>query len=78
MRNPNRIDDFCKRLAEAWKQMPNWRFGQLMSNCLGEMQSMGVDIFFPEDEKMIEWIEYYCGVKLYNPYAKNKPRDDTQ
>ena len=71
MRNPNRIDDFCKRLAKAWKELPDWRFGQLMSNCLGEMHKVsGKDPFFPEDDEMIEWIEYYCGEKEYNPYAK--------
>lgn len=59
MRDPKRIDKFCWRLAEAWKKVPDWRFGQLMVNCLG---SMDRDPFFPEDEEMIQYIEKYLGV----------------
>ena len=58
MRDPKRIDKVCWRLAEAWKKVPDWRFGQLMVNCLG---SMGKDPFFPEDDEMIEFIEKYLG-----------------
>ena len=45
MRDPKRIDKFCWRLAEAWKKAPDWRFGQLMVNCLC---SMDTDPFFPK------------------------------
>ena len=29
MRDPERIDKFCERLAKAWENYPDWRFGQL-------------------------------------------------
>ena len=60
MRDPKRIREFCNRLAAAWEQVPDWRFGQLMCNALGEMVAQGTDPFFPEEDKMIEFIENYC------------------
>ncbi len=60
MRNPKRIDEFCARLAACWHKVPDWRFGQLISNVLGEYQSQKKrDIFFPEDDEMIEFFEEY-------------------
>lgn len=32
MRDPKRIDEFCDLLKEIWKRVPDWRFGQLISN----------------------------------------------
>lgn len=59
MRNPERIDEFCDRLAAAWHNVPDWRFGQFISNVLGAYQTEHGDIFFPEDDVMIEFIESY-------------------
>lgn len=59
MRDINRIDKFCNELAEKWKKVPDWRFGQLMCNILGEMQSAGRDPFFPEENEMMEFIKEY-------------------
>lgn len=59
MRDINRIDKFCNELAEVWKKVPDWRFGQLMLNVLGEMQSEGRDPFFPEEDEMIEYFRNY-------------------
>ena len=56
MRDPKRIDDFCRRLATCWKMVPDWRFGQLIMNVFG---AYGRDPFFPEDDKMIQFIEEY-------------------
>lgn len=64
MRDPKRIQEFCNRLANAWRALPDWRFGQLMCNILGDMQSTGRDPFFPEEPEMIEFIEDYCGVSI--------------
>ncbi len=54
MRNPDRIDPFLERLSKAWKRVPDWRFGQLMVNI---SRSMDRDMFFPEDDEMIDFIE---------------------
>ena len=69
MRDPKRIQKTCARLASAWSLLPDWRFGQLMSNIFANMKSEGKDPFFPEDDSMIEYIEQYVekitGVALH-------------
>jgi hypothetical protein len=35
MRNKNRIPKFLKELEKYWQKVPDWRFGQLISNVLG-------------------------------------------
>ena len=68
MRDPNRIYKFCTRLANAWLCVPDWRFGQLISNALGEYTyQTKKDIFFTEDEDMIEFIETY--LEKHSPYS---------
>lgn len=70
MRDPKRIDKFCWRLAEAWKKVPDWRFGQLMSNILGEYYTQTkIDPFFTEDDEFIEFIEKLMGVKTEKKHA---------
>lgn len=67
MRNPDRIFEFCDKLAILWyDRVPDWRFGQLMCNVLGEMAGEGTDPFFPEDDKMIEYFE-----KFFNKHISN-------
>ena len=47
MRDPKRIDRIIEKLREAWKIVPDWRLGQLVSN----LQGPGVqDVFFLEDD----------------------------
>lgn len=57
MRNPKRIDDFCARLAEAWKRAPDWRFFQLVTNIQNFVFES--DGFYIEDDKAIKEIENY-------------------
>ena len=59
MRDINRIDGYCKRLANMWKKVPDWRFGQLISNVFGQVCSKLGDPFFPEDEKMFTTMEEF-------------------
>ena len=69
IRDPKRIHSICQRLAAAWSLLPDWRFGQLMSNIFANMRSDGKDPFFPEDDAMIAYIEEYIekitGVALH-------------
>ena len=59
MRDINRIDDFCNRLAAVWKEnCPDWRFGQFMMNVLN---SFDKDPWFMEEYEMIERIENFFG-----------------
>lgn len=60
MRDPNRIDEFCKTLAALWHRVPDWRFGQLMGNVLWTIaEETKVDPFYLEDDKMIELFKNY-------------------
>ena len=64
MRDPKRINGYCDRLKAIWGRVPDWRFGQLMSNMLGDfVAETGKDIFFPEDEEMFDYFEHYIGIK---------------
>lgn len=63
MRNPDRIDSFCKELAKIWKnKAPDWRFGQLVCNVYGEAKR---DPFFYEEDESIELFKKFF--KLDNP-----------
>lgn len=62
MRDPDRIDKFLRGLSECWKKVPDWRFGQLMVNVLGNMQATGRDPFFPEDDETLKFFRDYFGV----------------
>lgn len=58
MRDPKRIDKFCDLLKEIWKRVPDWRFGQLISN-LGRQFEFEFEwtpgaLFYMEDEEFME------------------------
>lgn len=54
MRDPARIKPFMQKFAHMWQQhVPDWRFGQLMSNFLGfVVAETNRDIFYIEDDEM--------------------------
>lgn len=54
MRDLTRIKPFMQKVAHMWQQhVPDWRFGQLMSNFLGfVVAETNRDIFFIEDGEM--------------------------
>ena len=64
MRNPNRLDNFYFQLREIHKtKFPDWRFGQLMSNFFGwKKKKKKIDLFFPEEDKMLEYFKEFAGV----------------
>lgn len=64
MRDADRIQEFCDELAEIWRtKCPDWRFGQLMLNVLGQMQSEGRDPFFPEENEMMKYFKKYFHIE---------------
>lgn len=72
MRDPNRIDAYCARLAAIWKRVPDWRFGQLVSNLFGEYyMRTKKDLFFPEDEELFRELEA-CMDAISSPYENAK------
>lgn len=59
MREPSRINIFCGRLAAIWQKVPDWRFGQLISNAFNAIHELDRDPFYIEDEEMIKYLEDY-------------------
>lgn len=61
MRDPKRIDAFMRKLTDYWKTyIPDWRFGQFMSNFLGFVVSeTHRDIFFIEEKEMEELLDKF-------------------
>ena len=61
MRDPKRITLLLTELSEQWKKFPYWRFGQLIENI---KRFYGVDdLFFIEDDKMLELIKNFMTEK---------------
>jgi len=60
MRDPKRIDEICRRLANAWKTCPDMRLGQIIENVkiANKIDEKG-DLFYVEDYSMIGMIEDY-------------------
>jgi hypothetical protein len=57
MRDVNRIAKIMDLIEEGWKQVPDWRFGQLIENL---KRYIGVqDLFYIEDDKMEEKIKEF-------------------
>ena len=65
MRDPNRLDKFYKDLCYLHKTyQPDIRFGQFCSNFFGWLyQTKHIDLFFPEEADMIEYVREYVGDK---------------
>lgn len=59
MRDPNRIGNYTKMLAGMWKELPDWRLGQLMANFARQMSYSGRDIFFMEEEEFFNELRKY-------------------
>ena len=61
MRDPERIERICGLVQKAWERVPAQRFGQFLSNMLGDIVNKNkvYDIWFPEDDKWEEWLEEY-------------------
>lgn len=51
MRDINRIDAFCAKLAEIWKKVPDLRFFQLMA-----IVTEKNDLFYTEDDQALTMI----------------------
>ena len=53
MRDSERIDKFCDLLKEIWKRVPDWRFGQLISNLGRQLEWTPGGFFYAEDEEFM-------------------------
>ena len=60
MRDPNRIDDFLAKLGECWKQVPDWRFGQLVENVMRYANdNWPSKMFFIEDDNFLFYLKEF-------------------
>ena len=60
MRDSNRIDSYCKELANIWHKVSDWRLSQLMVNAmLVYSNKYGHDAFYTEDEEFMEFIKEF-------------------
>ena len=67
MRNPDRLDSFYDELKKIHKKsFPDMRFGQLMMNFLGFVNSTKKrNPFFPEEDEMLKLFKEYTNSLLY-------------
>lgn len=56
MRNPDRIPEILKELEEFWRQVPDWRLGQVVSNLNYEITGNN-DAFYLEDKDLLELLQ---------------------
>ena len=56
MRNPERIPEVLKELEEFWKQNPDLRLGQIISNLSYESMRNN-DPFYMEDKDLLELLK---------------------
>lgn len=68
MRDKNRLYSFYDELREIhMKFFPDWRFGQMISNILGDWQYRNKrDIFFPEEDEIIQIFRDYVKENGYD------------
>ena len=59
MRDINRIRPFLDELEQMWLKVPDWRFGQLISNVFTIFDGHDNAIFNCEDDKMLEIFKNY-------------------
>ena len=61
MRNPARLTHFYKELEKLHKEnIPDWRFGQFMSNFFSWLSmEKRVDPFFPEEDQFIGYVKEF-------------------
>lgn len=77
MRDPKRIDDFCRQLAGYWHMVPDWRFGQFIINVLGAyVNETGRDIFFPEDKELLDFFRKYFSMEGSSPYVASETPEE--
>lgn len=58
MRPKERIKPFMEEITKLWEEVPDWRFGQLISNVLDVLT---LDKFFLEDEETLQIFRNYFG-----------------
>lgn len=56
MRDIDRIPEILKELEEFWKQVPDWRLGQVISNLSYDLVGTN-DPFYVKDKDLLELLK---------------------
>lgn len=59
MRDINRIAPYMEQLRKQWERVPDWRFGQFITNVLGPamIKANCSNLFMIEDEELFQAIQ---------------------
>ena len=57
MRDPKRIPDILDKLSALWEKYPDLRLGQLIANAHNCSPSRQCDIFYLEDDLLVEGLD---------------------
>ena len=61
MRDPKRLDGFYDEVKRIHKEyFPDWRFGQLMANYFRWLYDGCADLFFLEEDWILEHLKEYA------------------
>ena len=60
MRDPERLAPFYEKLWAVHMQFPDWRFIQLMSNFCQWYGSDMNELFYMEEERLVETLADFC------------------
>lgn len=60
MRDPERLAPFYEKLWAVHMQFPDWRFTQLMSNFCQWYGSDMNELFYMEEERLVETLADFC------------------
>lgn len=67
-REAKRIEEFCETFKEVWLRMPDWRFGQLVSNIVKSAEMTPQTFFYIEDDEMLEMLKEV--ITTYDKYTE--------
>lgn len=56
MRNPDRIDIILKEISEIWKNFPDLRLGQLITNVVQDPI-----LYYIEDKDLVKFLKEFYG-----------------
>lgn len=74
MRNSDRIPEMIKELEEFWKQVPNWRLGQVISNLSYELLG-GNDPFYIDDKDLLMLLKTKNGKMSLDDFLEKTGRN---
>jgi uncharacterized protein YihD (DUF1040 family) len=72
MRDPKRIESILHLIKKVWKQHPDWRLCQLLSNVAVRFNWNNLDLFYLEDDMLQEGLNSYLTFIHNSEKRRNK------